>query len=87
MGKCEEIHPSRKLVCLCPDSHWKKKVSPKIYNSVACIFIWFKNDFTIHIDPKNLLDEYEHNDLSQVDNITKVLFRKQAYNLSGEMLQ
>ena len=23
----------------------------------------------------------------KVDNITKVLFRKQAYNLSGEMLQ
>ena len=68
------------------DSHWKKKVSPKIYNYMACIFIWFKNDFTIHIDPKNLLDEYKHNDLSQVD-ITKVLFRKQAYNLSGEMLQ
>lgn len=68
------------------DSHWKKKVSPKIYNSMACIFICFKNDFTIHIDPKNLLDEYKHNDLSQVD-ITKVLFRKQAYNLSGEMLQ
>lgn len=53
---------------------------------MACIFICFKNDFTIHIDPKNLLDEYKHNDLSQVD-ITKVLFRKQAYNLSGEMLQ